>query len=507
VTGVQGACKTSFTRVLRLLVDPSGTKDRALPRENRDLFIAATNSWLLAYDNISHIPDWISDTLCRLSTGGGFATRQLYSDADEQLFEAMRPVTLNGIEDFVERPDLADRSVFLTLDDVPDEDRRDEAEFWAAFEKAKPQILGALLDMVVHGLQQLPTIKLACKPRMADFATWATACETAAWPAGTFMAAYQANRQGAVETVLEGDIVATMLRSFMATLSAWTGTATELLKALTDHAGEVIARAKDWPKKPNVLSGRLRRAETLLPKVGIRVSFDPGHGKSRTIRVAADGGARPSAEPFARPLGEACDEAGGRAGLGDAQPESEGKTSSAPSASSAPETNQALRPAAADDRGRSADDRTDSSFARNPLKRQGQDDADGQDDENGTLTGGHRQGAAGRGVGHVCAQCHSRPDGQEHPYAIGGSTVWLHPECVRFYGAATPSPEPGNGAQRPAPVCEQCSTSDGDLREYRATLPDGSDRGVCAPPSPKVAPSSEPLDPLDIPPFLRRAPP
>ena len=56
---------------------------RALPREDRDLFIAATNGHVLAFDNVSGLPGWISDTLCRLATGGGFAVRQLYTDQDE----------------------------------------------------------------------------------------------------------------------------------------------------------------------------------------------------------------------------------------------------------------------------------------------------------------------------------------------------------------------------------------------------------------------------------------
>jgi hypothetical protein len=54
------------------------------------------------------LPAWISDTLCRLATGGGFAVRQLYTDQNEVLFDAARPVILNGVEDIVTRPDLAD---------------------------------------------------------------------------------------------------------------------------------------------------------------------------------------------------------------------------------------------------------------------------------------------------------------------------------------------------------------------------------------------------------------
>jgi hypothetical protein len=96
--------------------------------------------------------------------------RQFYTDQDEVLFEAERPVILNGIEDIVTRPDLADRAVFLTLEPIPEERRRTEAELWAAFEAERPRILGVLLDAVVEGLKLLPETHLPKLPRMADFA-------------------------------------------------------------------------------------------------------------------------------------------------------------------------------------------------------------------------------------------------------------------------------------------------------------------------------------------------
>jgi hypothetical protein len=54
---------------------------------------------LLAFDNLSGLPVWLTDALCRLATGGSFAVRQLYTDDEEMLFEAARPTLLNGIEE------------------------------------------------------------------------------------------------------------------------------------------------------------------------------------------------------------------------------------------------------------------------------------------------------------------------------------------------------------------------------------------------------------------------
>ena len=295
LSGEQGSAKSTFSAILRSLLDPNTAPLRALPRENRDLFIAASNGHVLAFDNVSGLPGWISDTLCRLATGGGFAVRQLYTDQDEVLFDAVRPVILNGIEEIVDRPDLADRALFLTLEPIPEEKRLPEAELWATFEIERPRILGALLDAVVEGLKQLPETRLETLPRMADFALWASACETALWPLGTFWSAYCGNRDEAVEGVIDADPIATAVRAVMATRTAWTGTASDLLGALAEVVDERVAKSKTWPDSPRALAGRLRRAATFLRKIGIEIGFGrEGRERTRTINITT---IQPSAAP------------------------------------------------------------------------------------------------------------------------------------------------------------------------------------------------------------------
>jgi hypothetical protein len=287
LSGEQGSAKSFFLAILRALLDPNTAPLRALPREDRDLFIAAGNGHVLAFDNVSGLPAWISDALCRLATGGGFAVRQLYTNQDEVLFDATRPVMLNGIEDMVTRPDLADRAIFLTLEPIPEERRRPEAELWAAFEAERPLILGALLDAVVEGLKRLPETRLEKLPRMADFALWATACETAFLPAGAFWSAYCSNRDEVVEDVIDADPVAAAVRTMLATRPTWTGTALSLLGHLAEAAGEHVSNSKTWPGSPRALSGQLRRAATFLRKIGIEIRFTKeGKARTRTIHIA-----------------------------------------------------------------------------------------------------------------------------------------------------------------------------------------------------------------------------
>jgi hypothetical protein len=288
LSGEQGSSKTVLSKVLRALVDPNIAPARTAPREERDLFIAANNGHLLAFDNLSDIPPWISDALCRLASGGSFAVRQLYTDCDEMLFQAARPTILNGIEDIVTRPDLADRAIFLNLPYLKESRRRPERAIWQEFELARPYILGALLDATSHGLRRLPSIQLKRLPRMADFALWATACETVLWPAGTFTRAYDENRRAAIEGVIEADPVAAQVREMMANWRTWTGSASELQRAGAGlPADGRTAGNSAWPKSPRALAGRLRRAQTSLRALGIEIAFTrEGRSGTRTIRMS-----------------------------------------------------------------------------------------------------------------------------------------------------------------------------------------------------------------------------
>ena len=385
LSGEQGSAKSTVSAILRSLLDPNSAPLRALPREDRDLFIAAKNSHVLAFDNVSGLQPWISDTLCRLSTGGGFAVRQLYTDQDEVLFDAVRPVILNGIEDIAARPDLADRAIFLTLESIPEDRRRPEAELWAAFETECPRILGALLDAVVLGLRRLPDTTLERLPRMADFALWASACETAIWPLGTFRSAYCGNRDEAVENVIDADPVAAAVRAVMEAQTEWTGTATALLDALTKQAGERVTKSKTWPASPRALSGRLRRAAPVLRKVGIDIDHSKeGRARTRVIHITT-----------ARENSDAPDWSG-------AQP-------SAPSAPSAhppkgngisafAENNRRTVGDVADGQGGDVGTDTTSTVRANPLKSADTDGADAKDAHLPSQTGPKKNGRQGWGA-------------------------------------------------------------------------------------------------------------
>jgi hypothetical protein len=286
--GEQGSAKSTMAKLLRRIVDPYVALVRTPPRDERDLVIAADNSWVLAYDNLSGMPHWLSDSFCRLATGGGFSTRRLYTDSEEQIFEAMRPVILNGIDHLPERADLAERALVLTLPSISEADRKDEDDLYAEFEAALPGILGALFDAVGIALKRRSSIRLANKPRMADFAAWATAAEPGlGLPEGAFMNAYLGNRAEAVQETVEGDPVGAAICTLMDSLEPpiWEGTCKDLLPELLRFVNDAEKTSRDWPRTPRALSSRLRRLATFLREVGIVIEFGARSGRGRPLRL------------------------------------------------------------------------------------------------------------------------------------------------------------------------------------------------------------------------------
>jgi hypothetical protein len=202
------------------------------------------------------------------------ATRALYSDDDEKLFEATRPILLNGISEVATRPDFLDRSLSLTLEMIPDNQRREEEALYRDFEAMRARVLGALLDAVSTALRNRPTVQLPGLPRMADFAKWIVAAEPAlGWPAGAFLDAYQGNRAAANDLALESSTVATVVLCLMSPLSQWSGTLTGLLDELGKYADDKTKKRRDWPATPKGLSSQLRRVAPNLRQAGILVKF------------------------------------------------------------------------------------------------------------------------------------------------------------------------------------------------------------------------------------------
>lgn len=287
LNGEQGSAKSTTSKVLRRLIDPNLAELRPAPSSLQDLMIAANNGWILTFDNLSTMPDWLSDAFCRLSTGGGFATRTLYQNDEETIFSAMRPILLNGITELATRSDLLDRALLIDCPTIPKLRRRDEESFWREFDLCRPALLGALLDAMSAALRELPNVTLFEAERMADFERFGVAVERGlGLEPGIFQRTYSANRRVAHDVAVEGSITPQVVTSFMEGRDDWSGTATKLLAVLRQHADQnsnLGFRAEDLPKKPNRLSGELKRVAPNLRSQGIE--FQKSKSGSRTVSL------------------------------------------------------------------------------------------------------------------------------------------------------------------------------------------------------------------------------
>jgi hypothetical protein len=272
--GPQGCSKSTFSKVLRVLVDPNSVPLAPPPRDGADLDVAALYSHVLGFDNISKLSQRLSDSFCRLSTGGGHAQRQFYTRQKQVRFpHVCRPIIANGVTEFVESPDLLDRSIIIAMRYIAQ--RRTEAEFWAEFNQKRGRIFGALLDALSKGLRDLATTQLSENPRMADFCRWATACGL-----GNFESIYKQNRLDATLALLEDDQLATAIRALMDGRQTWEGSATKLAKALKRHGLEEPDNAKAF-------SVRLRKLqEPLRSGYGIKVESLQRRNNERPFRIS-----------------------------------------------------------------------------------------------------------------------------------------------------------------------------------------------------------------------------
>jgi hypothetical protein len=274
ISGEQGTAKSTAAKVLRELVDPSIAPFRSAPRDERDLIIAATNAWVCSFDNLSFVPNSLSDGFCRIATGGSLATRTLYTDDDETIFTAKRPIILNGIGDIASRGDLLDRALLIQLEAIPKDRRKTERAFWAEFGREKNSIFSALIEAVSFALKNIENTSLAELPRMADFALWATAAEQAlGLEEDAFMAAYTQNREDAHAIVLEDSPVFEAIQKICEKQGSFNGTIKEFLELIDTFADDKTRASKHYPKNARGLRSQLERINPNLRQLEINITF------------------------------------------------------------------------------------------------------------------------------------------------------------------------------------------------------------------------------------------
>ena len=295
LVGEQGSAKSTTSAIIKSLLDASSVPLRNLSNGMKNLMIAASNDYILCYDNISKITEKQSDNLCKLATGTGFTTRKLYTTLEEVQLLCKNPIVINSISIAPTRQDLADRSVIVSLTFIPPEARKTEKEIWESWEKDRPSILGALCKAISASLRNYDQVAEDNLPRMADFAKWVIAGEEQLpWEKGEFLKTMRNLRTKMVEDAVDADSTAMAVIKMMKGRDTWNGNASELLDRLEDCIDQGKHKYPDFPKLPNQLSRNLNRISAFLREKGLLV--DKRHSGQRFIditRVSAANAEKP----------------------------------------------------------------------------------------------------------------------------------------------------------------------------------------------------------------------
>lgn len=284
--GEQGTGKSYAAKMVIGIVDPSGAPKRTAPRDIKAWATQAFNSWALCLDNVSIIPDWLSDALCRAVTGDGIVDRALYTDDDVVVLEFRRVLAMTTIDAGALAGDLAERLVTIELHTIPDAKRREENEMDAAYAEAHASILASLFDLLAKVLKALPDVVLTERPRMADFArVLAAVDQVQGW---NTMESYRASARDAVADVLDGEpfaqaVVALVDRSGPDGLTLTT-------QQILDTVETPDKPPKKWPKDSTRAGGQLKRLAPALRTIGIEVDDSqrgPAPKRQRLYKLTA----------------------------------------------------------------------------------------------------------------------------------------------------------------------------------------------------------------------------
>ena len=294
--GEKGAAKSTTCTLLKKLIDPSVLDNLTLSKDEKTLVVNLKQHYFLPFDNVSSINNETSDTLCRAITGGAVQQRKLFTDAEDYIFTFQRCISINGINNVANRADLLDRSILFELERVSEDDRRDLQEIYSSFEKERPNILGAIFNILSKAMEIYPTIKLNKLPRMADFFRWGYAIAKAMNGQGDkFLQEYKSNHSIQNIEAINADTVAYLLVEFMKFKFEWNGRISELLRVLQDEAVNhgINPKSKNMPQAPNNLSRRIKAVMSNLDAVGITFEFDKRHSDGTHIIIRNDNSISP----------------------------------------------------------------------------------------------------------------------------------------------------------------------------------------------------------------------
>ncbi len=286
VYGPQGSAKSSISKIVREIIDPSILEVGTLPKNHEGLIQQLDHNWMNFFDNVSYIDQNMSDLLCKSITGIGVSKRELYTNDEDIIYNFKRCIGINGINLEGVQPDLLERSILFNLKRMDDSNRLSEDKLKKDFEEDKSKILGAIFTILSQALDIKRDVELERTPRMADFTLWGCAiAEAIGYEMNDFLDAYLRNIDSQVEEGINSSGIALTIQGFMINKQVWEGTARKLYRELSEslYFENEKATRVDFPKNEVILGKNIGKIEVILSKVGIVVERE--RGEQRIIRL------------------------------------------------------------------------------------------------------------------------------------------------------------------------------------------------------------------------------
>jgi hypothetical protein len=278
--GPAGTYKSSSQKYVRGIFDASSVPLLSYPKDETALIQQLEHHWMPIYDNLSSLPQWFSNALCRAVTGEGQEVRQLYTDNGVIIREFRRCPMINGINLPAQQGDLLDRTI--PHETIPEVNRKTEAELNTAYENDRGEILGGFLDATVKALNLIDAVKPKKLFRLADFTIWGCAlAEALGGTSEEFIKAYDDVLMFQNEETVHASAVATAFIEYCSKdvrKDDFTDSPSNVFSGVENRARQlnINTKQRSWPKTPQSFSRELNKARAAIAAAGWEYEVIPG---------------------------------------------------------------------------------------------------------------------------------------------------------------------------------------------------------------------------------------
>lgn len=296
IIGEHGSIKSTISKSVKQLVDPSGAKTISLSKNSDNLVLSFHNRYCVCFDNVSKIDQPISDILCKAVTGDGNVKRKLYTDSDEIIYDYKRKIILNGISPNLEFPDLVDRNITYVTGKVSEEERITEEEFEKKFNILLPSVLGQIFQTLSDTMKIYDSVKIEIKqlPRMADFAIWGECVSrTLGYESLSFLNQYKEKIKLHSIDTNESYPIISIVEDMLKDRDSYEDTLQKFYKTIkicAESEGiDINSRHVNFPKAANKIREHITRLKQNFRTIGLEIDIaqytkrDKRHPRNRQI--------------------------------------------------------------------------------------------------------------------------------------------------------------------------------------------------------------------------------